>query len=87
VNVIDRIPRDVTEVTDAQIAVLTDLAGTVADQLEIKLSALNAIRNERLVRAREATRLNAAELLTDQLQEAAHGLAAYLQQPSVTQPD
>jgi phosphoserine phosphatase RsbU/P len=53
VNVIDRSPRDVTEVTGAQIAVLTDLAGVVADQLEIKLSALDAIRNERLIRAEQ----------------------------------
>jgi hypothetical protein len=47
VNVIDLVPRDVTAVTDAQICVLTDLAATVADQLEVKLAALDAVRNER----------------------------------------
>jgi len=74
VNVIDRTPRDVTAVTDAQIAVLTDLAGTVAEQLELKLSALEAVRSERLIRAREAVRLNAADLLADQMREAADAL-------------
>ena len=74
VNVIDREPRDVTQVDGSQIAVLTDLAGTVAEQLEIKLSALDAIRSERLIRAREATRLNAADLLAAQIREAAEAL-------------
>jgi hypothetical protein len=74
VNVIDQVPRDVTEVNEAQIAVLTDLAGTVAEQLEIKLSALDAIRSERLIRAREASRLNAADLLAAQIREAAEAL-------------
>ena len=74
VNVIDRVPRDVTAVTGAQLSVLTDLAGTVAQELEIKLTALEAIRSERLVRARETTRLNSADQLAEQLQEAASGL-------------
>jgi len=74
VNVIDRVARDVTEVTGAQLSVLTDLAGTVAQELEIKLSALEAIRSERLVRARETTRLSAADALADQIRGAADAL-------------
>jgi GAF domain-containing protein len=74
VNVIDRIPRDVTEVTAAQLSVLTDLAGTVAQELEIKLSALEAIRSERLIRARETTRLDAADALAEQIRKAADAL-------------
>jgi GAF domain-containing protein len=74
VNVIDQVPRDATAVRGSEIAVLTDLAGTVADQLEIKLAALEAVRSERLIRAREATRLNAADLLAAQIREAAEAL-------------
>ncbi|HST81955.1 MAG TPA: GAF domain-containing protein [Kineosporiaceae bacterium] len=74
VNVIDQVPRDATAVGGSQIAVLTDLAGTVADQLEIKLAALDAVRSERLMRAREATRLNAADLLAAQVSDAAKAL-------------
>lgn len=74
VNVIDRVARDVTQVNPTQISILTDLAGTVAEQLEIKLSALDAVRSERLIRAREATRLNAADLLAAQIREAAEAL-------------
>ena len=74
VNVIDRVPRDVTAVTAAQLAILTDLAGTVAQELDIKLSALEAIRSERLVRARETTRMNAADALAEQIRQAANAL-------------
>jgi len=74
VNVIDQVPRDATAVSGTQIGVLTDLAGTVADQLEIKLAALDAVRSERLIRAREATRLGAADLLAAQVREAAEAV-------------
>ncbi len=74
VNVIDQVARDATAVAGDQIAVLTDLAGTVAEQLEIKLAALDAVRSERLIRAREAARLNAADLLAAQIREAAEAL-------------
>jgi GAF domain-containing protein len=47
VNVIDRRPHDVTEVTGPQITLLTELAGAVADLLEIRLSAIDAVRAER----------------------------------------
>jgi GAF domain-containing protein len=74
VNVIDQIPREPTAVSGTQIAVLTDLAGAVAEQLEIKLAALDAVRSERSIRAREATRLNAADLLGAQIRDAADAL-------------
>jgi GAF domain-containing protein len=44
VNVIDREPR---ALSDAQTAVLTDLAAVVMDQLELRLAALRAVRGER----------------------------------------
>ena len=55
VNVIDRRPRDVTEVTGPQITLLTELAGTVADLLDIRLSAIDAVRSERLRRQEQPT--------------------------------
>jgi hypothetical protein len=55
VNVIDRRPRDVTEVTGPQITLLTELAGAVADLLDIRLSAIDAVRNERLRRQERPT--------------------------------
>jgi len=50
VNVIDRRPRDVTEVTGPQITLLTELAGAVADLLDIRLAAIDALRSERQLR-------------------------------------
>ncbi|GAA1756086.1 GAF domain-containing protein [Luedemannella helvata] len=44
VNVIDREPR---EITDVQLASLTMLAAIVAEQLELRLAALHAVRAER----------------------------------------
>jgi len=51
VSVIDREARKPEAVSDTQIALLTELAGTVADLLEIKLSALVAVRAERKARS------------------------------------
>ena len=51
VSVIDQQPRDPADVTELQVALLTELAGAVADLMEIKLSALRAVRVERQLRS------------------------------------
>ncbi|MFC4021515.1 GAF domain-containing protein [Micromonospora sp. GCM10011542] len=60
VNVIDRVPR---EVTAAQTETLTELAGLVADHLELRLSAARTVAAER--RLRDVADLRAAR--SDQL--------------------
>jgi GAF domain-containing protein len=47
VSAIDRRPRRPGAVTDTQVELLTELAGSVADILDLKLAALAAIRAER----------------------------------------
>ncbi len=47
VNVLDTRAR---EVTDAELAILRELAGLVMDQLELRLSALTTVRRERALR-------------------------------------
>jgi phosphoserine phosphatase RsbU/P len=48
VNVLDVVPR---QITDSDVATLTDLAALVMDQLELRLSALAIVRTERDIRA------------------------------------
>ncbi|HEV7898869.1 MAG TPA: GAF domain-containing protein [Planosporangium sp.] len=68
VNVIDREPR---EVTPEQTRLLEQLAGLVMDHLELRLSAIQAVRAERkLARAEEERSQRRAQLIA-QLREAA----------------
>jgi GAF domain-containing protein len=47
VSVIDRLPRQEDEISSTQIGLLSELAGAVADLLDVKLAALTALRVER----------------------------------------
>lgn len=67
VNVIDREPH---EVDDARLGVLTDLAGIVADQLELRLAAIQAVRSERGLDAAPGS-LTASTKLASQLRHLA----------------
>ncbi|MFD1149932.1 GAF domain-containing protein [Saccharothrix hoggarensis] len=68
VNVIDREPREVTE---AQIATLTALAGIVADQLELRLAAIQAVRAERGLDEASGPHATASAKLAGQLRHLA----------------
>ncbi|WP_438816895.1 GAF domain-containing protein [Umezawaea beigongshangensis] len=68
VNVIDREPR---EVTDNQIGTLTALAGIVADQLELRLAAIQAVRAERGLEEVPGVRATASAKLAGQLRHLA----------------
>jgi GAF domain-containing protein len=70
VNVIDREPR---EVTDAQLATLTALAGIVADQLELRLAAIQAVRAERGLDEFPGVHATASAKLAGQLRHLAAG--------------
>ena len=47
VSVIDRVPRTGDEISSTQMMLLSELAGAVADLLDVKLAALLALRAER----------------------------------------
>ncbi|WP_245777801.1 GAF domain-containing protein [Lentzea xinjiangensis] len=68
VNVIDHEPR---EVTDTQLATLTALAGIVADQLELRLAAIQAVRAERGLDQIPGPRATASAKLAGQLRHLA----------------
>jgi GAF domain-containing protein len=51
VSVIDREPRRPEQITDTQRLMLAELAGSVADLLDVKLEALLAVRAERAARS------------------------------------
>ncbi|PSL52718.1 GAF domain-containing protein [Saccharothrix carnea] len=68
VNVIDREPREVTE---TQVATLTALAGIVADQLELRLAAIQAVRAERGLDEASGARATASAKLAGQLRHLA----------------
>ena len=68
VNVIDREPR---ELSPAQTAVLTELAGLVADHLELRLAAIHAVRAERELRRNADERAETRARLTARMREAA----------------
>ncbi|SDG84504.1 GAF domain-containing protein [Lentzea fradiae] len=70
VNVIDREPRDIT---DSQMATLTALAGIVADQLELRLAAIQAVRAERGLDQIPGQRSTASAKLAGQLRHLAAG--------------
>jgi GAF domain-containing protein len=70
VNVIDREPR---EVTDSQVATLTALAGIVADQLELRLAAIQAVRAERGLDEASGAHATASAKLAGQLRHLAAG--------------
>jgi GAF domain-containing protein len=57
VNVIDRVPR---EATPAQLKALEDLAGLVADELDLRLSAIQAVAARQPVDPRPTSRVGAA---------------------------
>jgi GAF domain-containing protein len=68
VNVIDRQPR---EVTPEQTWLLEQLAGLVMEHLELRLSAIQAVRAERRLRRAEDERSQKRAQLVAQLREAA----------------
>jgi GAF domain-containing protein len=67
VNVIDFMPRELTE---NQTAVLTGLAGLVAKHLDVRLAAILAVREEQRLRARAEHRAASDALLTNRLRQA-----------------
>lgn len=71
VNVIDSEPR---QVTDDQTALLGELAGLVADHLELRLAALHAVRAERRLRDEADQRAAAADRLATRMRDAAAAL-------------
>lgn len=73
VNVIDSEPR---EVTPAQAAVLSELAAVVMQQLELRLSAIRAVRAERELRAEADERAERAARLAEQMRVAAAAASA-----------
>jgi hypothetical protein len=81
VNVIDRQPRQVTE---EQLSALSDLAAEVADVLELKLFALQAVRTERAMARQESARREAAEAMAADLAQAASA-ERHLQRPPTCQ--
>lgn len=70
VTVIDRKPRMPDALTDTQITLLTELAGAASDLIEIKLSALIALRAERELQAAETARAADAHRLAEQIRNA-----------------
>jgi GAF domain-containing protein len=68
VNVIDQQPR---EVTSEQTRLLEQLAGLVMDHLELRLSAIQAVRAERRLQRAEDERSEKRARLVAQLREAA----------------
>jgi GAF domain-containing protein len=68
VNVIDQQPR---EVTDEQTRMLEQLAGLVMDHLELRLSAIQAVRAERRLQRAEDERSQKRARLVAELREAA----------------
>ncbi|GII24773.1 GAF domain-containing protein [Planosporangium mesophilum] len=68
VTAIDSTPRELTE---AQTAVLGKLATVAAQQLELRLSAIKAVRAERQLRAEAEERAAASAKLAMQMREAA----------------
>lgn len=74
VNVIDRRPRAAGEVSARQLEILLDLAGEVADVLEMKLHALRVMRAERELREQEVGRREAAEAIAGDIRAAAGAL-------------
>jgi GAF domain-containing protein len=68
VNVIDQAPR---EVTPEQTELLAQLAGLVMDHLELRLSAIHAVRAERELKHAEEERSQRRAELIAQLREAA----------------
>ncbi|MEH1017153.1 hypothetical protein V6U90_29170 [Micromonospora sp. CPCC 206060] len=68
VNVIDRVPRTVTE---AQTSILIELAGMVADHLERRLAAALAVRDERRLRQVADQRADRSDKLAERLRAAA----------------
>jgi GAF domain-containing protein len=67
VNVIDLMPR---QLTDNQTAVLTGLTRLVAKHLEVRLAAIKAVRAERTLRVDAEERAAAEALLTSRLRQA-----------------
>jgi GAF domain-containing protein len=67
VNVIDFMPR---QLTDNQTAVLTGLTKLVAKHLEVRLATIQAIRDEQRMRADADQRAAADAMLTDRLRQA-----------------
>ena len=68
VNVIDHLPRELTE---AQTGLLTGLAKQVARQLDVRLSALRAVRAEQELRGRADERAAASAERAERLRRAA----------------
>lgn len=68
VNVIDRRPR---EVSPTEAAILSDLAGVVMDQLELRLAAISAVRSERALRDDADRRSSRSAELAVRLRETA----------------
>jgi GAF domain-containing protein len=67
VNVIDFLPR---QLTDNQTAVLTGLAGLVAKHLDVRLATIHAIRAEQRLRIAAEQRAASDALLTNRLRQA-----------------
>jgi GAF domain-containing protein len=67
VNVIDAMPRQLTE---NQTAVLSGLARLVAKHLEVRLAAIRAVREEQRMRADAEQRAAADAMLTNRLRQA-----------------
>jgi GAF domain-containing protein len=72
VNVLDR--KRHRQVTQTQTSLLTDLAATVAEMMEIRLAALTVLRAERAHLAEEIARRDSADRLKEQMSEAAQTL-------------
>ncbi|WP_116102269.1 PP2C family protein-serine/threonine phosphatase [Amycolatopsis thermalba] len=74
VNVLDTRPR---VITPEDTAILTDLAAIVMDELELRLSALRAVRAERLLRQAETTRAETEQAARERAERDAAAIAAY----------